>query len=627
MDRDYHRRVESAVARVSKPARYAGNEWNSVQKDHSGLGLTFALAFPDVYEVGMSHLGSKILYHELNRRDDTACERVFAPWTDLEKIMRQESIPLFSLESRKPIREFDILGFTLQYELSYTNLINMLDLARIPLMARERGEGDPLVIAGGPCAYNPEPLAEFLDAVVLGDGEEVIHEIAQVFIRWKTADSRTDGRAGILSRLALIRGVYVPSFYETDYRRDGTVERIRPCRPEAALPVQRRVIADLDEVDYPTRPIVPFMDVVHDRAMLEVFRGCTRGCRFCHAGTVYRPVRERSPSKVMELAEELIRNTGYDEIGLVSLATSDYSRISDVVAGLTDRYGCEGVGLSLPSLRVDSFSVDLADRVQRVRRTGLTLAPEAGTQRLRNVINKGITDEDILGAARKAFTAGWNQLKLYFMIGLPTETDDDLEGIAGLVCRILDIYREVTSGRKARPPKINVSVSSFVPKPDTPFQWDPQLSVDEIRRRQSFLGARMRDRRIVYHYHDPEVSRLEGVIARGDRRLAAGLLEAWRRGCRFDSWTEFFNPAVWAEALRVAGIDPEFYANRSRGYEEALPWDHLSSGVSKDFLWDDRRRALDGQLTDDCRWRGCENCGVCPEAGVWPTLKNQTDEQ
>ncbi len=624
---DIQSKIEAAIAQVAKPARYAGNEWNSIRKDHSQVGLTFALAFPDVYEVGMSHLGSKILYHELNRRQDTACERVFAPWVDLEEIMRREMIPLFSLESRRPVKEFDLLGFTLQYELSYTNLLNMLDLAGIPLMAAQRGEDDPLVIAGGPCAYNPEPLAGFLDAIVLGDGEEVVHEIAEAVIQWKVGDGRAGGRTGLLSRLAKIRGIYNPSFYEVSYRDDGTLDRVKPIRFEAAFPVERRIIADLDQIDYPTNPIVPYMDVVHDRAMLEVFRGCTRGCRFCHAGTVYRPVRERSPEKVMELAEKLIRNTGYDEVGLVSLATSDYSCISDVVAKLVDQYGREGIGLSLPSLRVDSFSVDLADQVQRVRRTGLTLAPEAGTQRLRDVINKGVTEEDILGAARQSFTAGWSQLKLYFMLGLPTETDLDLDGIAGLVYRIIDVYREVTAGRKARPPRITVSVSTFVPKPDTPFQWEPQIPLEEIRRRQSYLGSRLRDRRIEYNYHDAQVSHLEGVISRGDRRLGRGLIEAWRRGCRFDGWTELFRPGVWAEALEATGLDPAFYANRCRDAAEALPWDHLSPGVTKEYLQDDYRRAPGGQPVSDCRWDGCDNCGVCPEAGVWPTLKTWTEEK
>lgn len=623
MPSDLARKIERLLPRVSKPARYAGSEWNEVRKSHQEVDVTFALAFPDVYEVGMSHLGSKILYHELNKRQDTAAERVFSPWTDMEGEMRTAGVPLFSLETRTPVRDFDFLGITLQYELTYTNTLNLLDLAGIPLKTAGRTDEHPLVIGGGPCAFNPEPLAGFFDLFAIGDGEEIIHEIIEVYKRWKVSEGRPGGRAEILDRLSRIEGIYVPSFYAAEYGTDGRVKQVDPIRAEAPFPIRRRVVEDLDEVDLPTRPVVPYLDVVHDRAMLEVFRGCTRGCRFCHAGTVYRPVRERSPEKVLRYAEELLRGTGHDELSLVSLSSSDYSGIKRAVRELVDRYEKEGVGVSLPSLRVDTFSVGLAGEVQKLRKGGLTLAPEAGSQRLRDVINKGVTEEDIFSSVRAAFEAGWTAVKLYFMIGLPTETDEDLDGIAHLAHGIIHIYQEVTAGKKAKPPRITVSVSSFVPKAHTPFQWEPQVPVDELQRRQKYLVGKLRDRRIEFNWHDSRVSFIEAVFSRGDRRLAAALEAAWKKGCKFDGWTELFKYEAWLEAFAETGTDPGFYADRRREYDEVFPWDHIESGLDKGFLIEDHRRALRGQLIPDCRWNPCGSCGVCPTLNVWINMKGE----
>lgn len=616
----FQERIDRILPRVSKPTRYVGREWNSIHKDRESVAITFALAFPDAYEVAMSHLGTKILYHEINRRDDSAAERVFAPWVDMEAEMRRDGIELFSLESWTPVRRFDILGFTLQYELTYTNILNMLDLAEIPLRSADRTTDDPLVIAGGPCAFNPEPLAAFLDAVVLGDGEEVVHEIIDAVKTWKASGSARR-REDLLRSLAGVQGVYVPSLYDVDYHPNGAVRKVTPSQPGVPGFVRRRVVADLDSLDYPTDPIVPYMEVVHDRVMVEVFRGCTRGCRFCHAGIVYRPVRERSPEKVLELADKLIRSTGHNEISLVSLSTADYSGVGETLPELVRRHAEKGVGLSLPSLRVDAFSVGLAEEVQKVRKTGLTFAPEAGTQRLRNVINKGVTEEDLREACRAAFKAGWSAVKLYFMIGLPTETDEDLKGIADLAYGVLRAYEEAVGKAEARKARLTVSVSNFVPKAHTPFQWEPQPEIDELRRRQKVLKDLIRDRRIEYNYHEAPVSFIEAVFSRGDRRLAKALEEAWRLGCRFDGWTEHFRFDFWLKALAETGTDTAFYAHRHRDHRELFPWEHLESGVTKEFLIEENERALSGQLMKDCRWDGCYDCGVCPSFGVAIDLK------
>lgn len=596
------------LGRVSKPARYTGKEWNSITKDHAQVDITFALAFPDVYEVAMSHQGLKILYHILNRRSDCAAERVFSPWVDMEAEMRAASIPLHTLESFRPVREFDVLGFTLQYELSYSNILNMLDLAGIPLLTKDRTEEHPFVIAGGPCAFNAEPIADFIDFFALGESEEAINEIADCLTQWKKA-GKPGGRQGLLEQMAAMEGIYVPSFYDINYNPDGTIESISPNHPKAKSVIYKRLVKDLETLEYPTKPIVPYLDTVHDRAVIELFRGCTRGCRFCQAGMLYRPVRERKPETLLKIAQELIDNTGYSEISLTSLSSADYSHLQELVRALIAQFRGQGVSVSLPSLRIDSFSVELAQEVQQVRKSGLTFAPEAGSQRMRNIINKGVTEQNLEDAVRSAFQAGWSTVKLYFMIGLPGETDEDIKGIADLAYKVLDIYKQVKGKRGA---KVTVSVSSFVPKSHTAFQWFGQNSVAEIERKQQYLRSLIRDRNITYNYHDARTSFMEGVFARGDRRLGAVLSHAWKAGAKYDGWTEHFRYDLWMEAFAVTGIDPAFYANRERGAEECLPWDHLDAAVHKNFLLEEYRRAIAEEPTIDCRRDLCSACGVCP---------------
>ncbi|HCC33081.1 MAG TPA: TIGR03960 family B12-binding radical SAM protein [Clostridiales bacterium] len=610
--------LESLLPRVTRPARYTGGEWNAVRKDHRSVDVLFALAFPEVYEIGMSHLGSLILYDQLNRREDTACERVYAPWVDMEAELRRTGLPLFALESRRSVAEFDILGISLQYEMNFTNVLNLLDLAGIPLAAAERDAGHPLVLAGGPCALNPEPLAPFLDAIVLGEGEEVIHEVVDACRDDKRRGSRS--RGNLLRRLAAIPGVYVPSLYQVTYRPDGKLATFGPAVPGVPERVRRRWVRDLDRTPHPLRPVVPYSEIVHDRAMVEVFRGCTRGCRFCQAGTIYRPVRERSPDQVCELARQLIDATGHQELSLAALSASDYSAIEDTVRRLVDQEEGRGVGISLPSLRADAFSVGLAHQVQRVRKTGLTFAPEAGTQRLRDVINKGVTEHDLRQAMESAFRSGWHAVKLYFMIGLPTERQEDLDGLVDLIREAEGVYREVTGG-KGRQLKLGVSIAPFVPKAHTPFQWEPQCSLAELEERQSYLRRRT-PRRVRLSWHDPHVSRVEAVFARGDRRLAPAIREAWAMGARFDGWSEQFDYRRWLGAFAGSGIEPAHYAERPRDQDELLPWDHLDCGVDKEFLWRERERAFAGLPTPDCRWAACTACGAChPRAaatgGAW----------
>jgi len=600
------------LSRVTKPARYTGNEFNSIKKDHAGLDVLFALAFPDVYEVGMSHLGLKILYHILNLRPDTAAERVYAPWVDMEEAMRRENIPLYTLESQRPLVEFDVVGFTLQYEMSYSNILNMLDLAGIPLLSRERGEDHPLINAGGPCAFNAEPLTDFVDFFALGESEEAIEEIADVVAAWKRA-GKPGGRTGVLASLAELEGIYVPAFYTVTYNDDGTLAEVTPNHPAARPVIAKRIIQDLDQAAYPTSPVMPFLEVIHDRIMLELFRGCSRGCRFCQAGVVYRPVRERRPETLLRLARELVDNTGYDEISLTSLSSADYSCLNDVVSKLIAEFAGQGVSLSLPSLRIDSFSIQLAQEVQKVRKSGLTFAPEAGSQRLRDVINKGVSEQDLKDAVGAAFEAGWSTVKLYFMIGLPTETDDDIKGIADLAYKVLDWYKDIKGRRGA---KVTVSVSSFVPKPHTPFQWFGQNTTAEIERKQQLLRSLLRDRSITFNWHDSRISFLEGAFSRGDRRLGQVLLAAWKLGAKYDGWSEHFKYEVWMEAFRLSGLDPEFYAWREREITENLPWDHISAGVDKSFLEREYQLAADGAPTPDCRRDSCHGCGVCQGLGV-----------
>ncbi|MGI6547072.1 MAG: TIGR03960 family B12-binding radical SAM protein [Bacillota bacterium] len=598
---------------VEKPGRYLGNELNSIHKDHTAVAVRVALGFPDVYEVGMSHLGTQILYHLINQRPDALAERVFAPWVDMERLMRQEGLPLFTLESQKPVASFDILGFTLQYEMGYTNLLNMLDLAGIPWRSSDRGDDLPLVIAGGPCAFNPEPLAPFLDVVFLGEGEEGIGDLVTAFRDW-AEQGRPGGKDGLLNVIAGIPGCYVPDFYHVDYHADGTIAAVQPKRDGLPAVVRKRVVKDLERVDYPVAPIVPYLNVVHDRAMLEVFRGCGRGCRFCQAGIIYRPVRERSPASLKQMGDRLLKATGHDELSLVSLSTADYSQIDGLIKDLVQVHYPQRVGVSLPSLRVDSFSVALAEQVQQVRKTGLTFAPEAGTQRLRDVINKNVTEADLLEAVGAAFARGWNRIKLYFMIGLPTETYADLDGIGDLVNKVLALWDDLRWKGKIgrRPVTVNVSAAAFVPKPHTPFQWEPQMDLAELTKRQRYLRDILRDRRVKFSWHDAELSFVEAVFARGDRRLAAVLEKACQKGCRFDGWSEHFHFADWLAAFQETGVDPNFYANRTRAFAEVFPWHHLSAGVSQDFLWSERERAYRGQTTLDCR-TCCSGCGVCAD--------------
>lgn len=600
---------DAALGAVAKPARYTGGEWNMVKKDPSAVAVRFALVLPDVYDVGMSNLGLKILYGILNERTDTYAERAYCPWPDMEAVLRSSGDLLCSLETHTPLQQFDAVGISLQYEMTYTNILTMLDLGGIPLLVSDRSEFDPVVVGGGPCTFNPEPLTDFFDCFVIGEGEEIIGEISAVIAEWKKA-GRVGGRSELLKKLAQLSGLYVPTFYQVDYNAEGTCAAVRPIRQEISSAITKRVVADLDSAYFPVRPIVPYLETVHDRIMLELFRGCTRGCRFCQAGVIYRPVRERKPATLLRLAQELVDNTGYDEISLVSLSSADYSCLRELSHSLLAEFAPQRVSLSLPSLRVDSFSIELANEIQKVRRSGLTFAPEAGTQRLRDVINKGVTEADLLEAAGAAFSSGWAGIKLYFMIGLPTETDQDVLAIAELARKVLALSRNPARC------KVSVSVSTFVPKPNTPFQWFGQISVEEMERRQRLLRAALRDRRISFNWHDAPTSRLEGIFARGDRRLGKTLLEAWRKGARFDGWSEHFRADVWEAAFVATGIDPDFYTIRHRNMAETLPWVHLNSGVSTEWLAAEWSQAENGLLTQDCRHGECTGCGVCQELGV-----------
>lgn len=610
---DYGKEYERLLDKVRKPARYVGGEWNSIVKDWDQADVKIAFAYPDVYEVGMSHLGLQILYDTVNRRPDALLERVFAPWTDMEELIRRHGIPLLSLESRMPVGQFDILAFTLQYEMSFTNILNMLDLAGMPVRASDRGPDSPLVIAGGPCAFNPEPMADFIDAFAIGEGEDLFHDIIEVY-----KACRGGGRERLLQELAGVRGVYVPSFYRVTYGPDGSILSVTPRITGVPAKITKRAVSDYDRVSFPERPIVPNTGVVHDRIMLEVLRGCTRGCRFCQAGAIYRPAREKSPQTLIEQAEQLVKNTGYDEISLTSLSSADYTGINRLVRGLLERFEGRGVGVSLPSLRVDAFSVDLAREVQKVRRSSLTFAPEAGTQRLRDVINKGVAEKDLLDAVSAAFGAGWEAVKLYFMIGLPTETRADLDGIASLTGLVLKKGEEAGVGRGRL--KVTVSASSFVPKSHTPFQWEPQNTLEELREKQQYLKSLFRDKRISFKWHDPEVSFLEGVIARGDRRLSDVMERVWRMGSRFDGWSECFDFQKWAGAFRESGMDPEGYAYRRYGYDQVLPWDHIEAGLDRGFLVREHESAMLAKTTPDCRSGRCPGCGVCPGLGLKPEV-------
>ena len=598
------RTMEMILSRVQKPARYTRGEYNAVVKDRRSVDTRVALCFPDTYEIGMSNLGVRILYGLMNEQEGVWCERVFAPWGDMEAEMRREGLSLYGLESGDPISGFDVIGFSLGYELAYTNVLNMLDLAGLPLRTADRGEESPLIIAGGTCAYNSEPLAPFIDIFCLGEGEDVLLELLELYRRARNEGWR---RRELLVAAARIPGLYVPSLYEVTYGEDGVVTAVTPTEGAPSV-VTKRIVQDFEHSYFPTKTIVPSTEIVHDRVMLEVFRGCIRGCRFCQAGYAYRPVRPRSPQRLLEQGIAACRDSGYQEMTLSSLSTSDYRPLEGLCDGLLDWCEPHKVSLSLPSLRADNFSMGLMERLQHVRKSGLTFAPEAGTQRLRDAINKNVTEEDLLTSCRTAFSGGWSSVKLYFMLGLPTETDEDVLGIAELARKVLQVWRDVTPNRR-RGCRITVSTACFVPKPHTAFQWEPQVEREEYLRRVKLLRDNMREKSITYHWHDPETSFLEAVFSRGDRRLADAIEAAWRDGAKFDSWSEYFSLERWLKALAACGLDPAFYANRTRSRGEVLPWSCVSTGVRTEFLWRERELAYQARITPDCR-KQCTGCGA-----------------
>ncbi|MCI9273935.1 MAG: TIGR03960 family B12-binding radical SAM protein [Clostridiales bacterium] len=604
--------IETILMKVQKPGRYTGGELNSIIKEKSEVEVRFAFCFPDVYEVGMSHLGMKILYSQLNTKPYVWCERVFAPWVDMEELMREKDIKLYALESGDPITEFDFIGFTLQYELSYTNVLNMLDLAGIPLRSEERTGLWPLVVAGGPCACNPEPIADFIDLFFIGEGEEVDAEVIELYREYK---KRNATKQEFLRAAAQIEGVYVPSLYRVEYQEDGTIASFTPTQG-APSKIKKRLIMDLDNLYFPDNFVVPSIEIVHDRAVAEIFRGCIRGCRFCQAGFLYRPVREKSPETIDRQCHDLCCNTGYDEVSLSSLSSSDYSNIQELLEKLLDWSQKEKVSISLPSLRVDGFSDELMSKLKTVRRSGLTFAPEAGTQRLRNVINKNVTEEELMQTCNTAFGGGWTTVKLYFMIGLPTETMDDVAGIAQLAQKVVNAYYSNPNKPKGKAVRVTVSASSFVPKPFTPFQWEPQDTIDTLHQKQKHLRDSITSKKINCNWHDADTSFLEGVFARGDRRLCQVLELAQKRGCHFDGWSDFFHLSDWLEIFEECGIDPAFYANRRRSFDELLPWDHIDYGVTKEFFIQECKKAYDSATTGNCR-EICSHCGAaCWKGGI-----------
>lgn len=600
-----NKKAEKLLPLVQKPGRYTGGELNSVIKNPKDVDIRFAFCFPDTYEIGMSHLGMKILYSLLNKREDTWCERVFAPWVDMEELMRKNNVPLFALESSDEIKDFDVIGFTLQYELCYTNVLNMLDLAGVPVRSADRKSLTPLVIGGGPCVCNAEPIADFFDLTLPGEGEEVLNELMDLFKEYKKKGA---SKEEFLKAASKIEGVYVPSFYEFSYNDDNTIKSVTSSNgaPER---VRKRIISDLDTVFYPESFVVPFIDIVHDRAVEEIFRGCIRGCRFCQAGFLYRPIREKSSDTVNKQCRSLCDTTGYDEISLSSLSTSDYTQLQSLLEGIFSWSEDDKVSVSLPSLRVDNFSDELMEKLQKVRKSGLTFAPEAGTQRLRDAINKNVTEREVIETSRKAFSGGWTNVKLYFMMGLPTETNEDVVGIADLAQKVVDEFYKNPNKPKGKGVNVSISVSCFVPKPFTPFQWEAQDTMEQLKAKQHLLLESVKSRKISVSYHDARTSFLEGVFARGDRRLCDVMERAWRKGCRFDSWDECFSFEKWMEAFEECGVDPYFYTSRKRSYDEILPWDHMDYGISNKFFQKEAEKAYQSVTTPHCREK-CNACGA-----------------
>lgn len=600
---------------IEKPARYIGNEVNMVKKDLSDVDVRFAMCFPDVYEIGMSHLGIQILYDMFNQRDDIYCERVYSPWIDLDKIMREENIPLFALESQDPVKDFDFLGITIQYEMCYTNILQVLDLAQIPLLAKDRTESHPIVIGGGPCAYNPEPLAPFFDIFYMGEGETVYFKLIDIY---KENKSKGGSRKDFLEKAAEIEGLYIPEFYDVEYNEDGTIKSFEANNPHAKKTIVKQLVMDMDDTYYPEKPLVPFIKATQDRVVLEIQRGCIRECRFCQAGSVYKPVRGRSLEFLKDKAYKMLKNTGHEEISLSSLSSSDYSNLEELVTFLIEEFKGKGVNISLPSLRIDAFSLDVMGKVQDIRKSSLTFAPEAGSQRLRNVINKGLTEDVILKGAGMAFDGGWNRVKLYFMLGLPTETVEDMEGIAELSEKIAELYYQIPKDQRVGKVQIVASTSFFVPKPFTPFQWASMNTKEEFLDKARIVNSKMKEmlnkKSIRYNWHEADVSVLEGLLARGDRRVADTILYAYKHGCIYDAWSETFDNSKWEEAIKKTNIDMDFYISRERDVDEILPWDFIDVGVTKNFLKSEWEKAKNEIVTPNCRMK-CSGCGVAKFGG------------
>lgn len=600
---------------VEKPARYIGGEVNAVMKEKKRVDIRFAMCFPDVYEIGMSHLGIQILYDMFNQREDIWCERVYSPWTDMDRVLRERKIPLFALESQDPVKDFDFLGITIQYEMCYTNILQVLDLAQIPLKAGERTKEHPFVIGGGPCAYNPEPLADFFDLFYIGEGETQYFHLMDVYKEWKKSGAP---REAFLKQAAQVPGIYVPSLYDVEYHGDGTIRSMHPNCPEAPAQVKKQIVMDVTDTFYPKKPVVPYIKATQDRVVLEIQRGCIRGCRFCQAGMLYRPTRERDLSMLKEYAKEMLKNTGYEEISLSSLSSSDYSKLGELVEFLIGECRAKGVNISLPSLRIDAFSLDVMGKVQDVKKSSLTFAPEAGSQRLRNVINKGLTEEMILEGAGQAFEGGWNRVKLYFMLGLPTENEEDMKGIAWLAEKIAERYYDVPKEQRNKKCQIVVSTSFFVPKPFTPFQWAQMCTKEEFLRRAYVVNHEIKEQKnkksIKYNWHEADVTVLEGILARGDRRIGPAIQRAYEKGCLFDSWSEWFQNERWLEAFAECGTDMDFYTTRERALNEIFPWDFIDIGVSRRFLEKEWKRAHEETVTPNCR-QNCSGCGAASFGG------------